>query len=140
MWVAENEDKEVVELLPQGYTRPWPDYLDFILTHDELVRICSNPEANREWVHKLTAVAGVYLITHAGNQYVGSAYGREGIYGRFAGRGFGVCRQAHPEAPERGRGDSGDVGVVGSGGGGGERPLCGRVMIPQKIKTNYLLQ
>lgn len=82
-WVAENEYKEVLELLPKGYTRPWPDYLDFILTHDELVRICNNPEANREWVHKLTAVAGIYLITYEGNQYVGSAYGKEGIYGRW---------------------------------------------------------
>lgn len=82
-WVAEDNDKEVVEILPAGYTRPWPGYLDFILTHDELVRICNNPEANREWVHKLSAVAGVYLITHEDKQYVGSAYGKEGIYGRW---------------------------------------------------------
>lgn len=82
-WVDENNDKEVVEILPAGYTRPWPGYLDFILTHDELVRICNNPEANREWVHKLSAVAGVYLITHEGKQYVGSAYGKDGIYGRW---------------------------------------------------------
>lgn len=82
-WATEESDKEVVEVLPAGYTRPWPDYLDFILTHDELVRICSNPEANREWVHKLSAVAGVYLITYQGRQYVGSASGKEGIYGRW---------------------------------------------------------
>jgi hypothetical protein len=82
-WVDEDNVKEVVEILPAGYTRPWPGYLDFILTHDELVRICNNPEANREWVHKLSAVAGVYLITHEGKQYVGSAYGKEGIYGRW---------------------------------------------------------
>jgi hypothetical protein len=82
-WATEKSDKEVIEVLPAGYTRPWPGYLDFILTHDELIRICNNPEANREWVHKLTAVAGVYLITHEGNQYVGAAYGKEGIYGRW---------------------------------------------------------
>ena len=49
-WVRKDNDKEVVELLPKGYTRPWPGYLDFILSHDELVRICHSPEANREWV------------------------------------------------------------------------------------------
>lgn len=82
-WVKNERDKEVVELLPPGYTRPWPDYLDFILNHDELMRICNNPAANREWVHKLSAVAGIYLITYKERQYVGSAYGKEGIYGRW---------------------------------------------------------
>ena len=82
-WATKDNDKEVIEVLPVGYTRDWPGYLDFILTHDELVRICNNPEANREWVYKLSTVAGIYLITHEEKQYVGSAYGKGGIYGRW---------------------------------------------------------
>ena len=44
------------------------------------------PEANREWHRMLSAIAGVYLITDmvTGKQYVGSAYGAEGILGRWA--------------------------------------------------------
>ncbi len=86
--------KVVIEVLPKGYTRPFPGYLDFILTHDELVRIINFPEANREWNTSLSAVAGIYLIVQAstGAQYVGSAYGPQGILGRwksYASNGHG---------------------------------------------------
>jgi hypothetical protein len=81
-WLSE---KEVVEILPRGYTRPFPGYLDFILDQQELVRIMQYPEANREWHTNLSAVAGVYLIVQesTGAQYVGSAYGPQGILGRW---------------------------------------------------------
>lgn len=49
--------------------------------------ICfQHQEANREWRARLTAVAGVYLIlaTTTGRQYVGSACGTEGLWGRWA--------------------------------------------------------
>jgi hypothetical protein len=46
----------------------------------------SEPEANLEWKAQLSAVAGVYLIlaTTTGAQYVGSAHGIEGFWGRWA--------------------------------------------------------
>ena len=54
-------------------------------TNAELRELVANPMANREWVSKLSAVAGIYLITDGttGKQYVGSAYGAEGIFGRW---------------------------------------------------------
>jgi hypothetical protein len=78
-------DKEVVEILPIGYVKPFPGFLDFTLLYDELVCICENPKANKEWHQMLSSVAGVYLIldTDDGRQYVGSAYGRDGIMGRW---------------------------------------------------------
>ena len=78
--------KEVVQLLPIGYVRSFPGYLDFVLTFDELVLVVMNPDANREWHRMLSAVAGVYLIldTETGKQYVGSAYGTGGVMGRWA--------------------------------------------------------
>jgi hypothetical protein len=82
-WSQTIGDSEVIELLPRGYTRPFPGYLDFILSHDELVRICTNPEANVEWFHKLSAVGGIYLITYNEKLYVGSASGEDGILGRW---------------------------------------------------------
>ena len=80
-----HKDKEVLEILPGGYVKEFSDYLDFILTYDELVDICKKPIANREWHKRLSTVAGVYLIvdTSTGLQYVGSAYGEKGILGRW---------------------------------------------------------
>ncbi|MGD0655295.1 MAG: GIY-YIG nuclease family protein [Thermoguttaceae bacterium] len=83
----ELNDKEVIELLPSGQTRdPFSDYLEFTLTHEELKQLYINEDANREWRARLAAVAGVYLIldTKKGKQYVGSAYGAKGIWGRWA--------------------------------------------------------
>ena len=80
-------DKEVVELLPSGQTRPpFNDYMEFTLTHAELKELYINEDANREWRARLTAVAGVYIIlaTKTGKQYIGSAYGTKGIWGRWA--------------------------------------------------------
>ena len=78
-------EKEVVEILPTGYVADFPGYLDFVITYDELVGIISNPTAHREWHRMLAAVAGIYLIVDSvtGFQYVGSAYGEEGILGRW---------------------------------------------------------
>jgi hypothetical protein len=77
--------KVVVELLPAGYVREFPSYLDFILSFEELAAIVFAPDANREWHRMLTAVAGVYLITDlaTGKQYVGSAHGAKGVLGRW---------------------------------------------------------
>ena len=108
-WLA---DKEVIEILPAGYARPFPGYLDFILPFNELRRICDYPEANREWHTSLKAVAGIYLIvdTLDGSQYVGSAYGPSGIMGRwheYSRNGHGGNKRLielttqNPDAPER---------------------------------------
>lgn len=84
-WLTEGRAKEVTELLPRGYFRPFPGFLDFTLNLSDLQRITANPEANREWVISLSSVAGVYLILNEkdGLQYVGSAYGPRGIFGRW---------------------------------------------------------
>lgn len=86
-FVQQISNKEVIELLPKGQLRPpFRDYLDFTLTHAELVELYAHQDANREWRARLAAVAGIYLIlaTENGAQYVGAAYGAEGIWGRWA--------------------------------------------------------
>src|SRR3989304_2747064 len=85
-WVQKPKKKEVVEILPKGQRLPpFADYLGFSLTHSDLKQLYAQPEANREWRDRLRAVAGIYLIlaTTTGAQYVGSAYGLEGIWGRW---------------------------------------------------------
>lgn len=78
--------KEVVEVLPKGYVKEFPGFLDFILRFDELKTMIENPTANREWHRMLGSVAGIYLIldTLTGRQYVGSAYGDGGIVARWS--------------------------------------------------------
>ncbi len=84
-WVQSKLDKEVVEILPKGYVMPFPGFQDIILPYSELVKLIGNPEANREWYNKLSEVAGIYLIVDSatGKQYIGSAAGGRGIWGRW---------------------------------------------------------
>lgn len=86
-WVQQygQGEKPVVEVLPQGYVRQFPGFMDVVLSYDELVKIINNPVPHRDWHRMLGSVAGVYLIldTKTGNQYVGSAYGARGLLGRW---------------------------------------------------------
>jgi hypothetical protein len=84
-WVQNYTDKEVLEIRPEGFVKPFPGYLDFTLSLTELRNLFKYPDANRDWKNKLSAVSGVYLILDksTGAQYVGSAYGKDGIWGRW---------------------------------------------------------
>lgn len=86
-WSQWLTDRHVLEILPEGQRLPvFKDYLDFTLTFDDLRFLVDHVDAHREWKARLSAVAGIYLIldTCTGNQYVGSAHGTEGIWGRWA--------------------------------------------------------
>ena len=81
---ATNE-KPVIEVLPEGYVKDFPGYLDFVLDFHELKQIIGNSDANKVWHQMLSGQAGIYLISDrkTGAQYVGSAYGKEGILQRW---------------------------------------------------------
>jgi len=83
-WFPQN-DKEVLEILPDGYVGEFSGLLDFTLQYDELCQLIAKPDANREWKQHLSSVNGIYLILDqsSGQQYVGSAYGQQGIWGRW---------------------------------------------------------
>jgi hypothetical protein len=98
--------KAVVEVLPAGYVKRFPGFLDFVLRYDELRAIVANPVANREWHRMLGSVAGVYLVldTLTGRQYVGSAYGGGGImrrWSQYARTGHGGNEQLRALLSER---------------------------------------
>lgn len=78
----ENE-MEVIEIQRGFYDRPFTDYLGFILKFDELKEIVSREYA--DWKLMLSATNGIYLVSDArtGKLYVGSAYGENGIWGRW---------------------------------------------------------
>lgn len=79
---AKNE-MEVLEISPGLHYKRFTDYFDLILTFTELQEIVVNGYS--DWRNVLSAVKGVYLITdtNTGKLYVGSAYGDDGIYGRW---------------------------------------------------------
>jgi hypothetical protein len=86
-WLNDKADKDVIELRPRGFVREFAGFDDVHLRFDELKQIVDHPDANRLWHTMLGGVAGVYLIVDGtdGQQYIGSAYGEEGILGRWKG-------------------------------------------------------
>jgi len=75
--------KQVLEILPAGFFRPFDGYSSISLTRPELEFLFSNTRSNEEWEGHLSRVAGIYLILDegTGEQYIGSASGRQGIWG-----------------------------------------------------------
>lgn len=75
---------EVIEIQPGLHYKQFTDYFEFILNFDELKEIVTNQYS--DWKRMLSATKGIYLIsdTKTGKLYVGSAYGENGIWGRWS--------------------------------------------------------
>ncbi|MBL4590050.1 MAG: GIY-YIG nuclease family protein [Alphaproteobacteria bacterium] len=80
-----SKPKEVIQILPSGYIGEFPGLLSFVLEFDELKKLVDNPDANYKWRHPLSSVNGIYMIldNRTGNQYIGSANGKNGIWQRW---------------------------------------------------------
>jgi hypothetical protein len=85
-WLNRKGNKEVHQILPPNYVEDFPGFYDVRLEFSKLQQIINNPDSHREWKTMLSSVSGVYLILdkQTGNQYIGSAYGMGGIWGRWA--------------------------------------------------------
>jgi hypothetical protein len=83
-WYHKNP-KEIIEILPKGYLGEFPGLTNFVLDFQELKKLIVNPDANRDWKNHLSSINGIYMIldNKTGNQYIGSAYGKEGIWQRW---------------------------------------------------------
>ena len=80
-------EKEIIEIRPLVSEIAFTSYDRVLLSYETLHKIVYNKAAYKEWEDKLSAVAGVYLITDTktGKHYVGSASGMEGgIWGRWS--------------------------------------------------------
>lgn len=60
-------------------------YEKVLLSYDQLKEIIDNQEIYEAWHTALKSVNAIYLIvdTETGKQYVGSAYGTDGLFGRW---------------------------------------------------------
>ncbi|MGK0388820.1 MAG: hypothetical protein ACI94Y_001552 [Maribacter sp.] len=74
----------MVEIQPGLHYRQLSDYFEFILKFQELKEMILNQY--KDWKRMLSITKGVYLIndTQTGKLYVGSAYGEQGIWGRWS--------------------------------------------------------
>lgn len=82
----DKQPKEVLEILPKGYLGEFKGITNFILEFNELKKLIENPDANRDWRNNLSSINGIYMILDkkTGNQYIGSAYGSNGIWQRWS--------------------------------------------------------
>jgi hypothetical protein len=73
----------IIEIQRGLNDRPFTDYSDVMLDFHELKEIIS--EEYGDWKLALSKTKGIYLIsdTNTGKQYVGSAYGQNGIWERW---------------------------------------------------------
>lgn len=85
-WVQKRTDKPVVAIIPPSAEREFESFEKTVLSFEALQRILKNPVNNRTWVQALKSVNGIYVITDPrnGRNYVGSAYGKDGIWGRWS--------------------------------------------------------
>ncbi|GAA5483464.1 GIY-YIG nuclease family protein [Haloferula sargassicola] len=83
-WV-QRRDLEVDEILPPGRVTSFPGYQNVILSWEQLRRIFDHPDSHPDWVSALKFTAAIYRITDlsTGSIYIGSAYGRSGLWNRW---------------------------------------------------------
>lgn len=84
-WV-QSKNKDVVQIKPVNSIGDFTSYDSILLSYQDLVHLIQDTDSNASWVNALSAVNGVYLIKHKkdGRLYVGSAYGKGGILGRWS--------------------------------------------------------
>ncbi len=77
-------EKEIVYLYPDE-KKVFKGYEELVLSFDSLKEIVENEAVYESWHIALKSVNAIYLIvdTETGKQYVGSAYGDDGLFGRW---------------------------------------------------------
>ncbi len=84
-WV-QIKDKNIVQIKPKNSIDDFSSYDDIQLSYSDLKKLMRDSDSNTSWVNALSSVNGVYLILNKtdGRLYVGSAYGKDGILGRWS--------------------------------------------------------
>lgn len=77
-------EKPIISILPDE-KKVFSGYENLVKTYDQLKEIIENEQVYESWHTALKSVYAIYLIidTETGEQYVGSAYGEEGLLGRW---------------------------------------------------------
>lgn len=83
-WV-QSKDKAVVQIKPVNSIGEFTSYDSILLSYNDLQKLITDTDSNVSWVNALSSVNGIYLIKYKkdGRLYVGSAYGKGGIFARW---------------------------------------------------------
>ena len=86
MWHQKGTTEKPVVAIQADEKKVFSGFENLILTYDELKEIVENPTVYEAWHTALSSVNAIYLIVdrETGKQYVGSAYGKAGLLGRWA--------------------------------------------------------
>ncbi len=103
-WI-QSKDKNVVEIKGKKSIGDFQSYSLVDLSFQGLKKLIQNPDTNLTWLKALSSVNGVYLIKDktSGKLYVGSAYGEQGIFGRwseYANNGHGGVQKLEDLDPD----------------------------------------
>lgn len=86
MWHQKGTTEKPIVSIQEDQRKVFSGFENLILTYDELQEIVDNPTVYESWHTALSSINAVYLIVDkkSGKQYVGSAYGENGLLGRWA--------------------------------------------------------
>ena len=84
-WHQKGTTEKDILAIDSPVKKPFIGYDKVVLTYAELKEVVENKVIYELWQAALSAVNAVYLIvdTKSGQQYVGSAYGKDGLLGRW---------------------------------------------------------
>lgn len=86
MWHQKGTTEKPIISIQANEKKVFSGFENLILTYDELKEIISNPTIYEAWHIALSSVNAIYLIVdrETGKQYIGSAYGKDGLLGRWS--------------------------------------------------------
>ena len=84
-WHQKGTTEKPVLAIDSPIKEPFIGYDNAVLSYAQLKEVVQNREVYELWQTALSAVKAIYLIvdTKNGKQYVGSAYGKDGLLGRW---------------------------------------------------------
>ena len=86
MWHQKGTTEKPIVAIQADEKKVFSGFENLLLTYDELKEIVENPTIYEAWHTALSSVNAIYLIVdrETGKQYVGSAYGKDGLLGRWS--------------------------------------------------------
>ena len=86
IWHQKGTTEKPIVAIQADEKKVFSGFENLILTYDELKEIVENPTIYEAWHTALSSVNAIYLIVdqETGKQYVGSAYGKDGLLGRWS--------------------------------------------------------
>lgn len=86
MWHQKGTTEKPIIAIQADEKKIFSGFENLILTYDELKEILDDPTTYESWHTALASVNAIYLIVdrETGKQYVGSAYGKNGLLGRWS--------------------------------------------------------